>query len=974
VLKVRSFSIWFILTAVGAVTITFAVFIGLVLFQLHRNLERQKEELERFTDNKLTGILDADVVLAASRLKFLTNDIARRVQGIAMRADTVAAIGSRNMVALEAVLDPAARAAEVDTIVAVDTFGNVIGASIRNADLVAVDSVVQSSAQREDLIHALAEADRADPVVLSSLAKRETFSEFLDGTAGNASKSAGLVSQIVMTPVFDDFGEVTGGLIAQRWLRASEPILKEFAEITGSGIAVYADSGLVSAAALAPDILFKNQGARLIATAGQDEFIARCAPTLGLLTVCAFKPISELFAAQDELTRIATTEGRRLIQWLIGIGILSGVGMSAAIAATAVPIARPLRKLSRIVSAVAHGNYDFSVEHTDRADEIGEISRAVLRLQDSVRERDNLRASIVVKNAALERQEVELRNQNVLFDAALNNMSHGLCMFDRSKCLIVANRRYSEMFGIDPDRLKPGLHQEALLDLQTLVSEGNDEAEETENALHPADWPADRRSSVTQRLTDSRVILTTRQPLSGGGWVVIYEDVTERHKARERLVHQANFDSLTKLPNRVRLRSQLRARLELIKQNPGTCFGVFCIDLDQFKVVNDTLGHPTGDLLLQQVAGRLVGVTRKDDLVVRLGGDEFAVLTQVGTRSDLAGIPERLIEAIGAPYDLCGQAIIAGASIGVAIAPYDGHDADQLMQHADLALYQAKSEGRNTFRYFRPEMAESVRERQQVITDLRNAIESGELVVHFQPVWNLDDRSIAGFEALVRWQHPVHGLISPGNFIPIAEETGLIIPIGEQVLREACQHAVRWPVPVRVAVNVSARQVRDRAFAVMVVNALAATGLPATRLELEITESVLLQDNEETRATLLQLKSLGIRIAMDDFGTGYSSLSCLRSFPFDKIKIDQSFVKAMSTSGEASSIVSAIIELAGNLNIATTAEGIEDEATLNVLARKGCREGQGFYLGRPHPPSVALQLLNELAGSPAVLTLELLRA
>ena len=954
----RSLSIRFILIAVSLTAVTFLLFIGLVVLQLDRNLARQSEELERLTDANLTTFLDADVRLAVARLRFQREDIARRVQGIGMRADTVAAIESQNMVAMEAILAPAARVAEVDSIVALDESGNVIGASIRNADLVALDTKVRSSQLRERFEQALARSERINPETVSTLAPKSAFADL------NGHDEARHVAQIVMVPVFDDFGDVIGGLVAQRWFRPAEPILDELASITDSGISVYAGDALVSAAAVPPGVVFARQGERMIATAGAQQFMARCAPAVTLLTVCAFKPLSELFAAQDEMTRIGQTEGRKLVRWLIGMGILSALGMSAAIALTALPITGKLRRLSVIVSAVARGNYDVSVQDTDRADEIGEISRAVVVLRDSVRERDNLRASIVVKNTELERQEHELRNQNLLFDAALNNMSHGLCMFDAEKRLITSNKRYCEIFGIEACEVTSGLRWDALLDLQTLVAESDGESEEKQGVSDPSDWPVSQRSSVTQRLTDGRTILTTRQPLSGGGWVVIYEDITERQKARARLVHQAKHDSLTKLPNRIRLREQLTARLEQVGSQPGHRFAVFCIDLDEFKVVNDTLGHPTGDLLLQKVADRLVSIAGEDDLVIRLGGDEFAVVTGIGDRSDFSAIAERLIKTIGAPYDLNGHEVMIGASVGVAIGPRDGTDPDELMKHGDLALYRAKSDGRNTFRSFAPEMAESVRERQQLIGDLRGAIEAGELTVFFQPQTNLDDGSIAAFEALVRWQHPVHGMISPLSFIPVAEETGLIVPIGEWVLRESCRHAAKWPLPVRVAVNISARQLRDRGFVSMVVNALATSGLPATRLELEITESVLLQDNEETRSTLLQLKSLGIAIAMDDFGTGYSSLSCLRSFPFDKIKIDQSFVRVMNDSVEASSIVSAIIELAGNLNISTTAEGIEDEVTLSELRRKGCREGQGFYIGRPGPADSAIRLLQQAVGEP----------
>jgi diguanylate cyclase (GGDEF)-like protein len=947
--RVRSLSTRFVLTAVGATAVTFLLFLYLVIHQLDRNLARQGNELERLEDAELSRLLDADVALANARLEFQMNDIARRVLGVATRADTIAAIESRNMVAMESVLGPAGRIAEVDALVATDASANVIGASMGDADLVALDRIVRASGLHDRIANTLSTSERSDPTTISILTTKEEVAPFKKSDAN------GSVSQIVAVPVFDDFGEVIGALIAQRWMRATEPILADFAQITSSAVAVYAGDNLVSTADVASDIVFERQGERLVADVGDQQLIARCGPSISFLTLCTFKPISELYAAQNQLTQIGETEGRRLVNWLIGIGIASALGISAAIAATALPITRPLRKLSEIVSLVAKGDYDVTVENTDRLDEIGDISRAVLLLRDSVSERDRLRASVVTKNITLERQETELRHQNLLFDAALNNMSHGLCMFDEHKRLIVSNTGYCEMFGIDPTKLTSGLPYQEILKLQARPVGWA--SEESDQPLDPLDWPAEERSSITTRLNDGRTILTTRQPLAGGGWVAIYEDISERQKARERLVHQARHDSLTKLPNRIQLKEQLAIRLEEMTSRPGSTLSVICIDLDEFKHVNDTLGHPTGDLLLKEVATRIVRTSGSDHLVVRLGGDEFAVVTPTGQDADISSLPERIIKVVSEPYALNGQEVIIGTSIGVAKAPEHGTDPDTLLKHGDLALYRAKWEGKNTVRYFEPEMAESARERQQLITDLRNAVDNSELRVFFQPQVRLNDNSIVGFEALVRWQHPTAGMISPLSFVPLAEETGLIVPIGEWVLRESCRQAAEWPLPVRVAVNVSARQLRGRGFVATVISALAKSGLPAARLELEITESVLLQDDEDTRETLLHLKSLGVKVAMDDFGTGYSSLSCLRSFPFDKIKIDQSFVRAMLESDEASSIVTAIIELAENLNIATTAEGIEDAESLAILRNKDCTEGQGFYLGRPQPGEVANEIL-----------------
>ncbi len=439
-----------------------------------------------------------------------------------------------------------------------------------------------------------------------------------------------------------------------------------------------------------------------------------------------------------------------------------------------------------------------------------------------------------------------------------------------------------------------------------------------------------------------------RNPLPSGGWVATHEDITERRRAEARIVYLAGHDQLTDLPNRVLLREKLEA--VLAKAAQGGSFAVHCLDLDRFKAVNDTLGHSMGDELLKQVAERLRNAVREDNVVARLGGDEFAVVQCELDRPEAASaLANRIIEVIGEPYYIDGQRIVIGTSVGVALAPGDGLDPDQLLKNADLALYRAKEDGRGTVRFFERGMDARLQARRLFETELRAALGNGELEVYYQPVFNLAANEISGFEALLRWNHPVRGMVSPVEFIPVAEDTGLIIPIGEWVLRQACAEAAAWPAPLQVAVNLSAVQFKGRNLVGTVMSALAAAGLPPARLELEVTESVLLLESQATRATLHKLRELGVRIAMDDFGTGYSSLSYLRSFPFDKIKIDRSFIRDLSTKPGCTAIVHAIAELARSLGMATTAEGVETEEHLTLLRAEGCTEIQGYLISPPKP-------------------------
>ena len=813
----------------------------------------------------------------------------------------------------------------------------------------------------------------------------------------------------------------------------------------------------------------------------------------------AAREISEIVHWSDGIERITGSTTAHRAPWLVTVGLPNNIAF-AAIASrlswgalfslmafgSAFTIAwmlsgrivRPIQQLGKDAAVLAAGELGHRSAIRTK-DEIGDLATGFNQMAESLERRreEANRSSDEIREAkdALAREKSHL-------NTALNNMNHGLCMFDAQGHIVLFNGRYATMMGQsseyllglsllelfkhrkstgaflgDPDeffeRILKNVREgktitnemvrvdgttlrvidqpmegggwvatyedvteqrraerdrdrnRAFLDLiignvpsAIFVKNAVDRKYVLVNSAGERFWKISRQTMIGktadevfppveaeriaardnellqsgQALFDEREILTPcdgvrsissrrliiRDEADGAQYVLgVIDDVTERKAAEAEISRLAHYDSLTNLPNRALFREQLEKELSFVRR--GGQLAVLYLDLDHFKSINDTLGHPAGDELLKGVAERLRSCLRESDLIARLGGDEFAIVqTGLQDPTDAEVLARRLRESVTAvAYDLNGHQTTTDLSIGIALAPGDGTEIDELIKHADLALYGAKAEGRANYRYFEPEMNARMKHRRGLEIDLRSALSNGEFEIYYQPVVNLKSGAITGCEALLRWRHPIRGTVPPLEFIPVAEETGLIHAIGDWVLKQACVEAMKWPKHIKIAVNISPVQLRNSVLALTVADTLAASGLFAQRLELEVTESVLMQNNEVTLATLHQIKDLGVRISMDDFGTGYSSLSCLRIFPFDKIKIDRSFVSDLTKGDDAGAIVQAILDLARSLKMTTTAEGVETAEQWQLLELIGCNEMQGYVFSPPRPANEIVELL-----------------
>ena len=537
------------------------------------------------------------------------------------------------------------------------------------------------------------------------------------------------------------------------------------------------------------------------------------------------------------------------------------------------------------------------------------------------------------------------RRQSIQLDSTLNNLSQGVCMYDEHRRLILCNDRYAEMFHLPHELTTPGTALRRIFDHQVAhglhPESGPDEYIREMMAIVTAGEPA---SSVTE-FSDGRAMVAVFRPAPGGGFVTTVEDITEQRRAEKRIAHIAHHDSLTGLHNRAAFSDYLATAIDETLRAAGT-FAILCLDLDRFKEVNDLYGHLVGDALLREVARRLQAVA-EGAFLARVGGDEFIVITVGDAQAAAVGqLALQLGAALSGDIEIAGRQLRIGLSIGIASCPVDGTDPATLLANADVALYRAKAEGRDTIRFFEPDMAAQLRDRRELQHDLQSALANDELRLDFQPLARIDGE-IVGFEALVRWHHPSRGVVAPGIFIPLTEEDGLIVAMGEWILYAACREAASWPNQLQISVNLSPVQFRNDDIVRLVHETLIETGLDAGRLELEITEGVLIDDFSRAVSILRRLKSLGVRIALDDFGTGYSSMSYLQAFPFDMIKIDRSFISNLERSAQSKALLRGVIGLARGLELPVTAEGVETRAQLEVLTRAGCDLVQGFLIGRP---------------------------
>lgn len=697
----------------------------------------------------------------------------------------------------------------------------------------------------------------------------------------------------------------------------------------------------------------KREGERTLDLAdafAQEEAIRQVAVYVGVAHKIqydiAHAKVEQMARFDNDVSRLIAS-GRALTGWVeLGSAVaLFLIGPFSLLVTR--QIVRRLRAMTQTMLRLAENDTAVHVSGTRYRDELGDMARAM---------------GVFTANAIelLEKQR-EVGTLNRRFKFALDNMSRGLSMFDSDRALIMCNARYGELYRLPDELVQPGTSFDAIIAHRIAIGTGR-VGETAGQQRHP--WPFDDQGdigtdiiSLTHELADGRIIQIAYQPIEGGGWVGLHEDATQERRQEARVERLARFDTVTNIPNRYSFQEHLDAALRQLPHNGG--FAVLWIDLDRFNEVNDTFGHPTGDALLHQVATRLKNAVRTDDFVARLGGDEFAVIqTGIKTSADVDPLAQRLSKVLSEPYRLNSQTIEIGASVGAVLAPYQGVTPEELIRNADIALYQAKARGRGCHISFDATFVEQIKARKSLEADLWEAVRRQAFEVYYQPILDLRTGRVVVCEALLRWAHPTRGPVSPAVFIEVAEDIGAINELGAFALRRACADAVDWPDDIKVAVNLSAVQFARSCIFGTVGDALRDARLPPHRLELEITETVLMRDDTETLSVLSRLRQSGVSIALDDFGTGYSSLNYLRRFAFDKIKIDRSFIQDLPSRTECVAIVKAVADLAKTLGMETVAEGVETHDHMQRVAAAGCDGVQGYLISRPVPNHALRDAIN----------------
>ncbi|WP_068311637.1 bifunctional diguanylate cyclase/phosphodiesterase [Polycladidibacter hongkongensis] len=939
-------------SAILLILITFTGLSILVPYQLENAFKEHSLNLEELARQQFSRLQQSNISFLSSKFNLEMSRAAREVSALAREPDFLSALDSGSYLSTSLVLRDHKLRSTIDAMIVFDSEGQILGTSKEFISPAEVATQLGAFGFFEELAQIIRRNSTNEFLEYFGLVANDRVGSLLPGIP------EGALSEMIIAPILDADKNLLAIIVAQRWFRFHQELLMDLKDVANVDAVLIHNGKIVAdtrGGSLNNEALqYPEQATGKLTRIG--DYFVLCEKRSFDLNFCTMKTFAELQRFQERLRAIADASAAKTTKRVLGLGVIVIVFTIFAAVTFARNIAKPLKDVTRVIAAVAEGDYGRDIKATQRSDEVGDIARAAAKMQRAVEERDSLRLSLHTKNVQLSTQERQLAQQNVLFETALDNMLQGLCIFDSQRRLLRANKSFACMFAAQNAEPYLGLEWEAVASQLAINTTKTHQGQKISLSQL---WRTAQETQAVLTLANGRTIEMSVVPMESGMWLSTFEDTTERKRASDHLAYLATHDNLTRLPNRLLMHRHLTTQMQKLKET-NDAFGIVWLDLDEFKTINDSLGHAFGDRLLCHVADTLRANIGEGELVARLGGDEFAIVTSAPiSREFLEAKAKRILNAINSPCVLQGHEVIVSASIGVVLVDKPQDRVGRLLRFADLALYKAKESGRNTLRFFEESMEANIRSRQELSTDLHHAIAKGEMWVAYQPQIDLKTAQIVGFEALLRWDSPKHGRVSPADFIPLAEDTGAIVDIGLWVLTQACEQAAKWPANLTIAVNLSAKQIQSPELIGNVDRILAQTGLPTNRLELEITETSLLQDNENNCRTIKKLRKRGILVALDDFGTGYSSLSILTRFRVDKIKIDRSFVGAMLTDDDSRFIVEAIIKLALTMSIRVIAEGVENEQTKQALWTAGCVEAQGYYFSKPVSADKALELLKD---------------